>query len=257
MIRIATGGFVVGQLSSKPMRSKVQSGSVFCAAIMLTMGVAIAVAVGPCASLVQAAPGGAMYGLQFDGIDDYVTFGVATELGVSTFTLETWFRWTGSGSSASTGGSGVQAIPLIAKGRGEYDGDNRDMNFFLGIRATDRVLVADFEEAGSGPNPGLNHPVSGVTPIGLEEWHHAAATFDGTEWRLYLDGVLESVASVGRLPRADSIQHASWRPRWIRLASRPPAFLPACSTRRGFGTSRARRLRSVRTWPCPWRRLPV
>jgi hypothetical protein len=31
------------------------------------------------------------------------------------------------------------AIPLITKGRGEIDGDNRDMNSFLGIRASDTV----------------------------------------------------------------------------------------------------------------------
>ncbi len=40
------------------------------------------------------------FGLQFDGVDDYVSFGVASQLGVSTFTLETWFQWTGGGSTA-------------------------------------------------------------------------------------------------------------------------------------------------------------
>ncbi|MBN2507718.1 MAG: lamin tail domain-containing protein [Verrucomicrobia bacterium] len=158
---------------------------------------------------VQAASSNPQYGLQFDGIDDYVTFGLAPELGVSTFTLETWFAWTGSGSAASSGAGGVTAIPLLTKGRGEYDGDARDMNFFLGIRGSDRVLVADFEEAASSPSPGQNDPVIGVTPVGLDEWHHAAATFDGTEWRLYLDGQLEATRVVGRLPRADSIQHAA------------------------------------------------
>ena len=41
-------------------------------------------------------------------------------------------------------------------------------------------------------------------------WHHAAATYDGATWRLYLDGVLDGQLVVGSfIPRADSIQHAA------------------------------------------------
>ena len=40
------------------------------------------------------------------------------------------------------------------------------------------VLAADFEDAGDA---GLNHPISGTTPIVTGNvWHHAAATYDGT-----------------------------------------------------------------------------
>ena len=35
--------------------------------------------------------------LQFDGTNDYVTFGTASGLGASQFTLEVWFNWTGGG----------------------------------------------------------------------------------------------------------------------------------------------------------------
>src|SRR6185503_562145 len=76
---------------------------------------------------------GASGGLQFDGVDDYVTFGPAPVLSLSNFTLEVWFKRTGPGMSVSTGGGGLSnAIPLIDKGRGEADGDNRDMNYVLG-----------------------------------------------------------------------------------------------------------------------------
>ena len=44
----------------------------------------------------------------------------------------------------------------MTKGRNETDGNNTDMNYFLGINA-DRVLVADFEDQASG----ANHPVTG------------------------------------------------------------------------------------------------
>ncbi len=36
--------------------------------------------------------------LRFDGINDYVTFGNVPGLGVTNFTLETWFYWTGGGT---------------------------------------------------------------------------------------------------------------------------------------------------------------
>ncbi len=147
--------------------------------------------------------------LSFDGANDYVTFGPAPALGASTFTIETWFKRVGPGASASTGTGGVTAIPLVAKGRAEADGTNQDMNYFLGIRASDNVLCADFEEGAAGVSPGLNHPIAGLTPIANNVWYHAAATYNGTKWQLFLNGVLESELVVGRPPRADSIQHAA------------------------------------------------
>lgn len=150
-------------------------------------------------------------GVEFDGSNDYVTFGQADDLGVSTFTIELWFMRTGTGATTSTGTGGVTAVPLLTKGRGEADGNNRDMNFFLGIRSSDNVLCADFEEGTGQTQPGLNHPVAGTTAIRNNAWYHAAATYDGTTWRLFLNGQLEATLVVGadRLPQSASIQHAA------------------------------------------------
>jgi VCBS repeat-containing protein len=149
------------------------------------------------------------YALQFDGIDDRVTFGAAPTLGAQTFTLELWFMRTGAGATTTTGTGGITAVPLLTKGRGEADGNNRDMNYFLGIDSTRRVLAADFEDMATG----LNHPVAGRTAICDGIWYHAAATYDGTMWRLYLNGELDAELVVGTagqfIPRWDSIQHAS------------------------------------------------
>ena len=161
-----------------------------------------------------------MPALYFGGTNAYATFGQASGLGVQTFTIETWFRRDGAGTTANTGSGGVLAIPLVTKGRGEEDlSDNRDMNYFLGIRGTDGVLVADFEECApaqtgcpAGGTAGLNHPVAGATAIPANGvWHHAAATYDGTTWRLYLDGIQDGSLTLpaSRLPRWDSIQHAA------------------------------------------------
>ena len=99
------------------------------------------------------------------------------------------------------------AIPLVTKGMAETEGGTVDMNYFLGIRGSDNVLVADFEDTATG----LNHPVAGTTAIPANGvWRHAAATYDGTTWRLYLDGALQAQLVVGAFtPRFDSIQHAA------------------------------------------------
>jgi hypothetical protein len=145
------------------------------------------------------------YALTFNGSSYYVTFGAAPGLSTATFTLETWFKRTGTGTTTSTGTGGVTAVPLLTKGRGEGDGTNVDCNYFLGIRASDNMLVADFEDYASG----LNHPIAGVTAIPVSTtWHHAAATYNGTKWQLFLDGKLEAELYVGQSPRYDSIQHA-------------------------------------------------
>ncbi len=157
--------------------------------------------------------------IDFAGTNAYVTFGAAPGLGVSTFTLEAWFKRTGTGVGTGTGSGGFNdatttglGIPLLTKGRAQSDNSNVDMNYFLGINSLTGVLIADFEDTNGTPTPGVNHPVSGVTPILVSStaWHHAAATYDGTTWRLYLDGVLEKEQSEGgAIPRFDSIQHAA------------------------------------------------
>ncbi len=91
-------------------------------------------------------------GLQFDGSNDYVTFGQASGLGVTSFTIETWFKRTGAGVGTNTGSGGIaSAIPLVTKGRAESEGSNIDMNYFLGIDTSNNKLVADFEEGAGGP----------------------------------------------------------------------------------------------------------
>ena len=164
-------------------------------------------------SEVTATPAEAATGLNFDGTNDYVTFGNAAGLGVTDFTIETWFYWNGGGDTVSTGSGGLEgsnvAIPLVAKGRGEGDDSNLDMNYFFGL--SNGKLAADFEEDETGPNAnGLNHPVIGNTTVTTNTWHHAAVTYDGQVWKLYLDGNLDKTLDLGTTlwPRDDSIQHA-------------------------------------------------
>jgi len=160
--------------------------------------------------------------LNFDGTNDYVTMGVASGLGTAEFTIETWFRRTGTGVGNTTGTSGISSlVPLVAKGAPEADGSNVDANYVLGINTAGDVLAADFEDTATG----LNHPVSGTTQITLNTWYHAAASYDGTTWRLYLNGNPEATLVVGAFtPRSDSIQHFGLGAMLTSAGSRLGAF---------------------------------
>lgn len=147
----------------------------------------------------EGRPPPASSALAFDGADDHVAMGPV--LGLTTLTIEAWIRRDGMGQTTNTGVGGVHIVPIAGKGRGENDGSNVDCNYAFGLSG-DR-LAADFEDMASG----ANHPVVGGTPVTFGEWHHVAATYDGTTWRLYLDGRLDGQARANATPRGDSIQH--------------------------------------------------
>ena len=138
--------------------------------------------------------------------DQYLTLGSASQLRSATFTVELWFQRTAAGTPTSTGTGGVtNAVPLITKGRAEAETAAADVNYFLGIDATTNKLVADFEEGQSGSTPSANHPITGTTAIAIgSTWHHAAATYDGTTWNLYLDGALDGTLAVNKPANAST-----------------------------------------------------
>ena len=97
--------------------------------------------------------------------------------------------------------------PWVTKGRGEGDNPtNLNMNYLLGIRASDNVVVADFEDVNTTNN---NHPVIGTTPIVNDTWYHAEPMFDGSHFRIYLNGNLEGDVATTATPQSGSIQHAA------------------------------------------------
>jgi hypothetical protein len=161
--------------------------------------------------------------LFFDGVNDYVTLGAATNInniGVSNFTVECWFKREGTGKVSYTGTGGIYAVPLVTKGMAENEGGTLDCNWFFGIGTNNSgqaALAADFEDY----NNGLNHPVRGNTVVGTNVWVHGAVTYNvaSSNWTLYVNGALDvstnitgpsGITNVLMLfPRYDSRQHGA------------------------------------------------
>ena len=145
--------------------------------------------------------------ITFDGTNDYITMGAASGLNAQNFTLSAWIYKTGTGATASTGTGGVVAYPIVTKGRGEADTPaNLNLNYFMGWRSSDNVLVGDFEDSAIG----LNHPIAGTTVLALNTWYHVCYVFDNVNslGKLYVNGVQEgSSTSIAFSPEPNSIQH--------------------------------------------------
>ncbi|GAA5129165.1 metallophosphoesterase [Luteolibacter yonseiensis] len=149
---------------------------------------------------INVVPASGSGGLYFDGTDDFVTFGNSPAFRLVDFTLECWFRREPGGVAIHVGG--IEAIPLVAKGRTEDIG----CNFFLGIDEATGKIAANFKDRETGGY----HPLVGKTHLPDGVWHHAAATCDGDEFRLYLNGNLEAAVEVkGSTPRSDSVLHTT------------------------------------------------
>ena len=155
----------------------------------------------------------ANYGLRFGtaagNLSTYVTFGESFALHLATLTIETWFNRIGTGKTVNIGYG--DAIPLVTKGQYKSTSGVANMNYFLGLGfdgSGNTVLLADFQEGATGTSPGKYHIVKGTTPIATGQWYHAAATYDGSTWRLYLNGALETELYVGQPVRDNSSEHA-------------------------------------------------
>ena len=144
-------------------------------------------------------------GLQL-GNNSWVTFGDPAKLDLAQFTIETWFKKTGTGTPNTTGGGGITILPLLTHGAPQAENSDVDANWILGINTAGNVIAADFEAIDDPSPTGQNYPISGTTAITDNVWHHAAATFDGTTWAVYLDGNLEASSTPGYHPRSDSRQ---------------------------------------------------
>lgn len=146
--------------------------------------------------------------LQFNGTNQYVTFGNDAILGTENFTLEAWIKKTGSGTTIGFG-DGVNICPVISKGSSEGDSpSNINANYLLAI-TSDNKLAAEFEDK---ETPGANYKIIGVNILVNNTWNHVAVTFDKATktWNLYINGALDKTETISgtHTPESTCLGHA-------------------------------------------------
>jgi hypothetical protein len=164
--------------------------------------------------------------IQFGGIEDALFLNIHPLAGAETFTWEVIFR-------PDVGGAPEQRFFHLQ----EEGSDNR---MLFEIRVVDGQWCLDsFAQSGTESKPLLNREKL----HSLGRWHHAAAVYDGREYRNYVDGRLEGSAplhlapqkpgrtSLGtRINRKDYFKGAILQARMTRAPLDPPHFLKLPAT---------------------------
>jgi hypothetical protein len=123
--------------------------------------------------------------VQFGGIDDALYLKVHPLAGAATFTWEVIFR-------PDVGGAAEQRFFHF-----QQDGGVETRMLFE-IRVIDgRWCLDSFAQSGAESKALMDR--SKLHTLGV--WHHAAAVYDGKEYRNYVDGVLEGSAEVHLAPQ--------------------------------------------------------
>ncbi|RMG72276.1 MAG: LamG domain-containing protein, partial [Bacteroidetes bacterium] len=115
------------------------------------------------------------YALDFDGVDDYVTVAHDAALNPSQITVEAWFYPTDVAG---------QTIPPIVKKVGATEG------YALEINQSTSELRFHVRTAGAWyTSPAYVVPAT-------HRWYHAAGSYDGTDIKLYVNGVYIGATSI-------------------------------------------------------------
>jgi hypothetical protein len=113
--------------------------------------------------------------LNFDGIDDNVTFKNNYSLNSGSFSIETWVK-----SNATNGNKQT----IISKRQDSSTADGYDLKLVNNI--------ISFNWNGSS--------ITSTLPINTDRWYHVAVTFSGTNYKLYIDGIAAQTAVSGVNP---------------------------------------------------------
>lgn len=116
--------------------------------------------------------------LNFDGIDDNVTFKNNYNLNSGSFSIETWIK-----SNATNGNKQT----IFSKRLGTSTADGYD------LKLVNNIISFNWNNGNS---------IASTYAINTDRWYHVAVTFNGTNYNLYIDGipVKTAVSGVNPLP---------------------------------------------------------
>jgi hypothetical protein len=117
--------------------------------------------------------------VNFDGIDDHINFKNNFNLNSGNFSIETWVK-------PNATNNGNQTIISKRLGTGSTDGyDLRIVNNRISFNWNTNSITA-------------------TNVIGPDRWYHIGVTFDGSTYKLYIDGIADKTAS-GTNPTLNSV----------------------------------------------------
>lgn len=118
--------------------------------------------------------------LNFDGIDDNVTFKNNYSLSTGSFSVEVWIK-------PHTTSANIQTI--FSKRVGTSTADGYD------LKLVNNSISFNWNNGNS---------ITSAYPINTDRWYHIAVTFDGSSYKLYIDGIVVQNAVSGTNPTANN-----------------------------------------------------
>ena len=117
--------------------------------------------------------------VNFDGIDDHINFKNNYNLNSGNFSIEAWIK-----SNASNGNTQT----IISKRLNTSSPDGYD------LRLVNNIVSFNWN----------NNSINATHEIDTNRWYHIGVIFDGTNYKLYIDGLLEKTGS-GVNPTSNSV----------------------------------------------------
>jgi hypothetical protein len=126
--------------------------------------------------------------IEFDGVDDALILDVHPLAGATAYTWEAVFR--------PDGGNAEQRWFHLEENPATGENTNHRMLFEIRV-VNGRWCLDAYNHSATGEKALLNR--SHLHELG--RWYHVAAVYDGTEFRSYVDGVLDGAATIRLAPQ--------------------------------------------------------